>query len=118
MATNKSISKKMRAIELTGHVTSQGGSIGSALFHVPVLGAQGVASTRSQVVLPSSSKRQKLGEVPSQSKKMRISRPAKGSTAFAITEIPLELEPGGTRMTTRQDYVSFGQNTETALSSK
>ena len=39
MATNKSISEKMRAIELTGHVTSQGRSIGFALPHTPVSGA-------------------------------------------------------------------------------
>ena len=45
MATNKSISKKMRAIELTGHVTSQEESIGSALPHSPTSGASGVAST-------------------------------------------------------------------------
>ena len=45
MATNKNIFKKMRAIELSGHVTSQGGSIGSTLTHVPASGAQGTAST-------------------------------------------------------------------------
>ena len=93
MATIKSIAKKKRAIELTGHVISQGGSIGSALPHAPTSGAQGATSTRSQVIIPSSSKRQKPREVPSQSKRMWISRPAEDSTAFVVKEIPSELEP-------------------------
>jgi hypothetical protein len=65
-ATNKSMSQQMRAFELTGNVTSQGGSIGSALPLAPVSGAHGVASNQSRVIVPSLSKRQKPGEVPSQ----------------------------------------------------
>ena len=67
-ATNRGIVDQMKAIELTGHLASQGGSIGSVLPHAPASGTQGVASTRNQVVLPSSSKWQKFGEVPLQSK--------------------------------------------------
>jgi hypothetical protein len=93
-ASNKSMSQKMRAVELTGNVTSQGGSIGSAFLPAPVSGAQGAASNRSRVIVPSLSKWQKPGEVPSQSKRMRLSRPAKVSTASAITEVPSSLEPG------------------------
>jgi hypothetical protein len=55
----------MRAVELIGNVTSQGGSIGSALPPAPVSRAHGVASNRSRVIVPSLSKRQKPGEVPS-----------------------------------------------------
>ena len=47
LATNKSISKKMRAIELAGHMTSQGRSIGSTLLQAPASRAQEAASTRS-----------------------------------------------------------------------
>jgi hypothetical protein len=85
----------MRAIELTGNVTSQGGSIGSALPPAPggVSAAQGALSTQSRVIVPSSSKRQKPSEVPAQSKKMWVSQPAEISTAFAITEVPSSLEP-------------------------
>ena len=38
-ATNRSIADQMKAIELTGQLVSQGGSIGSALPHAHVLGA-------------------------------------------------------------------------------
>jgi hypothetical protein len=93
-ASNKIMSQQMRAVELTGNVTSQGGSIGSALPPTLVSGAQGAASTRSQVVVPSLSKRQKPDEVLSQSKRMRLSRPAEVSTASVITEVPSSLEPG------------------------
>ena len=93
IATNKSIAEKLKAIELIGHVISQGGSIGSALPHVPALGAQGAVSTRSRAIIPSSSERQKPREVPSQSKRMQISRPVEDSTTSAVKEISSELEP-------------------------
>jgi hypothetical protein len=93
-ASNKSMSQQMRAFELTGNVTSQGGSIGATLPPTPVSGAHGAASNWSRVIVPSLSKRQKPGEVPSQSKRLRISRPADVSTASAITEVPSSLEPG------------------------
>ena len=69
-ATNSGIADKLKAIELTGHLASQGGSMGSALLDGPVSGTQGAASTQRRVILPSSSKRQKPGEVPSQSKRL------------------------------------------------
>jgi hypothetical protein len=93
---NKHISQQMRAIELTGNVTSQGGSIGSTLptpFRI-VSAAQGAPSTRSRVIVPSSSKRQKPGAMLAQSKKMRVSQIAEISTASAITKVPSSLEPG------------------------
>jgi hypothetical protein len=93
-ATNKRMSQQMRAFELTGNATSQGGSIGSALPPAPVSGAHGTASNWSRVIVPSLSKRQKPGKVPSQSKRLQISRPAEVSTASAITEVPSSLEPG------------------------
>ena len=92
-ATNRSIVDKMKAIELIGQLASQGGSIGSAVLHAPASGAQGAASTRSRVVIPSTSKWQKLEEVPLQSKRMQVSRPAEGSIAFVLTKIPSDLEP-------------------------
>ena len=119
-ASNKSMSQRMRAIDLTRHVTSHGGSIGSTLLQAPTIGAQGVASTQSRVIIPSSSKRQKPGEVPSQSKRMRLSRPAEASTASAITEVPSSLEP---RKKTDYNeiktmYEKFWSNAKIALSLK
>jgi hypothetical protein len=93
-ASNKNMSQRMRAIELTGNVTSQGGSIGSALLLAPGSGAQEAPSTRSRVIVPSLSKRQKPSKVPLQSKRMRLSGPTEVSTASAITEVPSSLEPG------------------------
>ena len=93
-ATNKSIADQMKAIELIRELASQGGSIVSALPHAPMSRTQRVASTRSRVVVPSTLKQQKLGEVPLQSKRMRVSRPAEGSTTSVFTKILLDLEPG------------------------
>jgi hypothetical protein len=58
-ASNKHVSNQMRAIELTGNITSQGGSIGSALPNPPkgVSTTLGPPSTRNRVIVPSSSKR-------------------------------------------------------------
>ena len=55
-ATNRSIADQMKAIDLTTQLASQGGSIGSTLSHAHASRAQGAASTRSQVVIPSTSK--------------------------------------------------------------
>ena len=93
-ATNRSIADQMKAFDLTAQLASQGGSIGSALPHAHAFGAQGAASTRSRVIVPSTSKRQKPGEVPSQSKRMRVYRPAEVSTSSTVTKIPSALEPG------------------------
>jgi hypothetical protein len=86
----------LRTIELTGNVTSQVGSIGSALPTPPgaVSSGQGPSTTRSRVIVPPNSKRQKPGAVPAQSKKMRVTRIGELSTTFAITEVPSSLEPG------------------------
>jgi hypothetical protein len=59
-----------------------------------VSSGQGPSSTRSRVIVPSNSKRQKLGAAPAQSKKMRITRIGELSTTSAITEVPPSLEPG------------------------
>ena len=72
-ATNRSIADQMKAIELTRQLASHGRSIGSALPYAPALGTQGAASTWSRVIVPSTSKRQKPGEVPLQSKRMQVS---------------------------------------------
>jgi hypothetical protein len=56
--------------------------------------AQGPPSTRSRVIVLSSSKRQKSGAMLAQSKKMRVSRLAEISTASAITKDSSALEPG------------------------
>jgi hypothetical protein len=95
-ASNKHMSQQMRAIELTGNVTSQGGSIGSILPMSPgaVSSGQGPSTTRSRVIVPSNSKRQKLGAAPAQSKKMRVTRIGELSTMSAITEVPSSFEPG------------------------
>jgi hypothetical protein len=86
-ASNKHMSWQMRAIELTGNVTSQGGSIGFALPTPPsvVSSGQGPSTTRSRVILPSNSKRQKPGAVPAQSKKMRVTRIGELSTMGICT---------------------------------
>ena len=55
-ATNRSIVDQIKASELTGHLANQGGSIRSALPHAHALGATRAASTRSRVVVPSTSK--------------------------------------------------------------
>jgi hypothetical protein len=95
-ASNKYMSRQMRAIELTRNVTSQGGSIGSTLPTPPgvVSSGQGPSTTRSRVIVPSNSKRQKPGAVPTTSKKMRVTRIGELSTTSAITEVPSSLEPG------------------------
>jgi hypothetical protein len=95
-ASNKHISQHVRAIELTRNVTSQWGSIGSDLPNLleGVSTAQGPSSTYSRVIVPSSSKWQKPGAMPTQSKKMGVSRVAEISTASAITKVPSSLEPG------------------------
>ena len=54
-STNRGIAKGMKAIELIGHLASQDGSIAS--------GAQEAASNWSRVVIPSTSRWQKPGEV-------------------------------------------------------
>ena len=87
-ATNRAVADGMKAIELAGQLASQGGSIAS--------GVQGPSSSRSRVPLPSSSKRQQPGDLPMRSKRARVSRPAEGSTASAITQsdMPTVLGPG------------------------
>jgi hypothetical protein len=94
--SNKHVSNQMKALELTANVTSQGRSIGSALPNPTggLLVTQGPLSIRSRVVVPSSSKQQKPGAMPTQSKKMRVSRGAEISKTSAITEVPSLLEPG------------------------
>jgi hypothetical protein len=96
IASNKHMSRQMRAIELIGNVTSQGRSIGSALPMPPgaVSSGQGPSITCSRVIVPSNSKRQKLGAVPTTSKKMWVTRIGELSTTSAITEVPSSLEPG------------------------
>jgi hypothetical protein len=95
-ASNKLIFQQMRTIELIGNVTSKRRSIGSTLPIPPsaVSSTQGPPSTRSRVIVPSSSKRQKPGAMLAQSNKMRVSRPAKISTVSAITEVLSAFEPG------------------------
>ena len=98
-ARNRGIADRMKAIELTGQLASQAGSIGT----------QGAASTRSRVVVPSTSKRNKAGDLPSQSKRMKVARPAEVSIGSALTEIPKDLEPGETTdyTETKTNYEKF-----------
>jgi hypothetical protein len=58
--SNKHISQQVKAIELTGNVTSQRRSIGSVLPTSPsiVSLAQGPPSTHNRAIIPLSSKRQ------------------------------------------------------------
>jgi hypothetical protein len=88
MATNRAVAEGMKAIELAGQLASQGGSIAS--------GVQGAGSSRSRVPIPSTSKRQQPGGAPTQSKRARVTRPAEGSTASAVTQsdMPTVLGPG------------------------
>jgi hypothetical protein len=81
---------------LIGNVTSQGGSIGSALPNPPrgMSTIQGPPSTCSRVIVPSSSKRQKPGAMLAQSKKMRVSRGAEICTASTITKVSSSRELG------------------------
>ena len=48
---------------------------------------------------------------------MRVTRPAEGSTASAVTDIPSTLEPGEKMdyNETKTMYEKFGQNAKTAL---
>ena len=75
IASNKHISQQMKAFELIGNVPSHGGNIGSSILTPPgtMSSAQGAPSTCSRVIVPLSSKWQKPGAMPSESKKMQVS---------------------------------------------
>jgi hypothetical protein len=96
IASNKHILQQMKAIELTRNVQSHGGNIGSSLLTPSgvVSSAQGAPSTCSRVIVPSSSKWQKPGAMPAESKKMRVSRIVEISTTSATTDVLSSLESG------------------------
>jgi hypothetical protein len=66
MASNKHLIEQMRPMDLMGALMNQRRSHGSALAapHGTASTLQGLASLKSRVIVPSSSKRQQSGSIP------------------------------------------------------
>jgi hypothetical protein len=52
--------------------------------------------------MPSTTKKQQLQGIPTQSKKMRVFQTVEMSTTFGILEVPFDLEPRG-----KMDYLEI-----------
>jgi hypothetical protein len=96
-ALNKRVTEQMRSMDLTKQVMSQGGNQRSALPNLHGIASipQNTLTLRSRVIVPASSKRQPIGALHAQSRKMKILGAGEMSMTSGVTKVPSDLEPDG-----------------------